>query len=94
MARPERKRRPARGGADLRWRAGDQQRHYTQTAGRATVLGVSPADNGQVAVWSWAPDSVVLDLGTFPKGSLASCLRALLQDRPRAEVFIPREIRP
>lgn len=82
------KRRPARGGADLCLAAWDRQHTYNETPGKATIVGVSPAGHDRVRVWSWAPDSIVLPLGTYSRSSLPTCLTALLRGRPRAELFI------
>ena len=58
--------RPAhRPGADLCLAAGDRQPNYTEAGSKATLVGVSPAGGDNVRVWTWAPESIVLPIGTF-----------------------------
>lgn len=95
MSAPPEKRSPA-GKAGLHDLPGwaDRDLHNTGCAGKARIVGISPVDADRVRLWSWAPESVVLELGTFGRNSIPTLVARLLRGHPNAELFIARECRP
>jgi hypothetical protein len=57
---------------------------------RATLVGVSPAGEDSVRLWSWAPESVVIDLGQFGRKAAPAIIAQMLRRRPGAELFVHR----
>ena len=61
-----------------------------QQPSRATLVGVSPAGADSVRLWSWAPESVVIDLGQFSRKAAPAMIAQLLRARLGAELFVHR----
>jgi hypothetical protein len=89
---PESQKRSPAGQAGLHDLPGtaDRLESYSKATGRATIVGISPVDHERVRLWSWAPESTVLELGVFGRRAVPVIVGRLLRGHPQAELFIAR----
>ena len=59
----------------------------TAKATQATILGITPEEDGRIQLWMWSSEASLQILGTFTPGSALGLAMRLVRKQPDLQIF-------